>query len=111
MEPQFFPKRNSAAGEPLYNRLLYDGEEVSMNRFAFPLVAVSLLWPLSAGATQQGQSALRGWKTADSCAKQAQTAYPDFSAESNAKRDAKLKECLNANGLPPRAPLAQPGSR
>jgi hypothetical protein len=47
----------------------------------------------------------------DNCAKQAQTAYPDFSAESNAKRDAKLKECLNANGLPPRAPLAQPGSR
>ena len=82
-----------------------------MNRFAFPLAAVSLLWPLSVGATQQGQAALRGWKTADSCAKQAQTAYPDFSAESNAKRDAKLKECLNANGLPPRAPLAQPQSR
>jgi hypothetical protein len=54
---------------------------------------------------------LRGWKTADSCAKQAQTAYPDFSADSNAKRDAKLKECLNANGLPPRAPLGQPPSR
>jgi len=82
-----------------------------MNRVAFPLVAVSLLWPLSVGATQQGQQALRGWKTADSCAKQAQTAYPDFSADSNAKRDAKLKECLNANGLPPRAPLAQPPSR
>ena len=82
-----------------------------MNRFAFPLVAVSLLWPLSAGASQQGQSALRSWKTADNCARQAQTAYPDFSAESNAKRDAKLKECLNANGLPPRAPLAQPPSR
>jgi hypothetical protein len=87
------------------------GEEVSMKRFAVPLAAVSLLWPLGAGATQQGQTALRGWKTMDSCAKQAQTAYPDFSAESNVKRDAKLKECLNANGLPPRAPLAQPPSR
>ena len=82
-----------------------------MNRFALPLVAVSLLWPLSVGATQQGQGALRNWKTADSCARQAQTAYPDFSAESNAKRDAKLKECLNLNSLPPRAPLAQPPSR
>jgi hypothetical protein len=82
-----------------------------MNRFAFPLVAVSLLWPLSAEATQQGQAALRSWKSMDSCARQAQTAYPDFSAESNAKRDAKLKECLNSNGLPPRAPLGQPGSR
>jgi hypothetical protein len=86
-------------------------KEVPMNRFAFPLVAVSLLWPLSAGATQQGQGALRSWKTADNCAKQAQAAYPDFSAESNAKRDAKLKECLNANSLPPRAPLGQPQSR
>ena len=82
-----------------------------MNRVAFPLVAVSLLWPIGVGATQQGQAALRSWKTADTCARQAQTAYPDFSAESNAKRDAKLKECLNANGLPPRAPLGQPGSR
>jgi hypothetical protein len=83
-----------------------------MNRFAIPLVVVPLLWPLSVGAaTQQGQAALRGWKTADTCAKQAQTAYPDFTAESNAKREAKLKECLNINNLPPRAPLAQPQSR
>jgi hypothetical protein len=81
-----------------------------MNRFAIPLVAALLLSAVSAGATQQGQSALRGWKVMDNCAKQAQTAYPDFSAEANAKRDAKLKECLNANGLPPRQPLGQPGS-
>ena len=47
----------------------------------------------------------------DSCARQAQTAYPEFNAEANAKRDAKLKDCLNANGLPPRQPQAQPGSR
>ena len=87
------------------------GEEVPMNRFAFAVFAVSLLWPLSLGATQQGQAALRSWKSMDSCARQAQTAYPDFSAESNVKRDARLKECLNANGLPPRAPLAQPPSR
>ena len=45
----------------------------------------------------------------DVCAKQAQAAYPDFNAESNAKRDAKLKECLNANGLPPREPSGRPG--
>ena len=82
-----------------------------MNRFAFPLLAAFLLWPLSVGATQQGQQALRNWKTMDTCAKQAQTAYPDFSAESNAKRDAKLKECLNSNNLPPREPFGQPPSR
>jgi hypothetical protein len=86
-------------------------KEVPMNRFAFVLVAALLLSAVNAGATQQGQSALRSWKTMDICARQAQTAYPDFSAEANAKRDAKLKECLNANGLPPRQPLGQPGSR
>jgi hypothetical protein len=82
-----------------------------MNRFAFPLVVGFVLSAASAGATQQGQSALRSWKVMDSCARQAQSAYPDFSAEANAKRDAKLKDCLNANGLPPRQPLGQPGSR
>jgi hypothetical protein len=82
-----------------------------MYRFAVPFVVASLLSAVSAGATQQGQSALRSWKVMDNCARQAQTAYPDFSAEANAKRDAKLKECLNANGLPPRQPLGQPGSR
>jgi hypothetical protein len=105
METQFFPKRNSAAA----SRWMIGAG--AMNRFALPLLAVFLLWPLGAGATQQGQGALRGWKTMDSCARQAQTAYPDFSAESNAKRDAKLKECLDIWGLPPRAPLAQPPSR
>jgi len=82
-----------------------------MNRFGLLLVPVFLLSPVCAGATQQGQSVLRGWKVMDACARQAQTAYPEFSADSNAKRDAKLKACLNANGVPPREPLAQPGPR
>jgi hypothetical protein len=76
-----------------------------MNRFAFALAAVSLLWPLSVSATQQGEAALRSWRSMDSCARQAQTAYPDFIAESNAKRDAKLKECLEGNRLSPREPV------
>jgi len=54
---------------------------------------------------------LRNFKTMDVCARQAQAAYPDFNADSNAKRDAKLKECLRVYGLPPREPLAQPGAR
>jgi hypothetical protein len=83
-----------------------------MNRFGVFLGVAVILLPLGAtGATQQGQSALHGWKTMDTCARQAQSAYPDFTADSNAKRDAKLKECLNANGLPPREPLSQPGAR
>ena len=82
-----------------------------MDRFSLLLAAVLLLAPLGAGATQQGQSAIRGWKAMDNCARQAQTAYPDFSPEANAKRDAKLKECLSGNGLPPREPSGQQGPR
>ena len=62
----------------------------------------------TAGATGQGMTAIARWKTMDTCAKQAQAAFPDFTPDANAKREAKLKACLNANNLPPREPLAPP---
>jgi hypothetical protein len=76
-----------------------------MNRFAF-LLAALLLFAATAEATQQGHVVLNNWKAADNCAKQAQAAFPEFNAESNAKRDAKLKECLNAVNVAPRQPLS-----
>ena len=79
-----------------------------MNRLGLPLAALLLLLIGTAEASQQGQTVANAWKAADKCAKQAQAAYPDYSAEANAKRDAKLKECLNAGNLSPRAPLSQP---
>ncbi len=79
-----------------------------MNPLAFSLFAALVLSAVGAQATQSGQAALQHWKVMDVCAKQAQTAYPEYSTESNAKRDAKLKECLNANHLPPRQPLSRP---
>ena len=78
-----------------------------MNRFALPLAAALLLWSVCAQATQQGLQVIRNWKQADNCAKQAQTAYPNFDADSNAKRDAKLKTCLNLYQLPSREPGAR----
>jgi hypothetical protein len=57
-------------------------------------------------ATAQATTAMHNWKTMDNCERQAHTAFPDFSADSNAKRDAALKNCLNASRLPPRAPAA-----
>ena len=78
-----------------------------MNRLGY-LIAALLLFAGAAQASQQGQVVLNNWKAADKCAKQAQAAYPDFSAEANAKRDAKLKECLNASNLAPRQPLSPP---
>jgi hypothetical protein len=81
-----------------------------MKRLVFVLIVGSLIaLGLSAGtarATSQGVGAIIHWKTMDACAKQAQAAFPDFTPDSNAKRDAKLKDCLNANNLPPREPLA-----
>jgi hypothetical protein len=79
-----------------------------VNPLAFSLFAALVLSAVSAQATQSGQAALQNWKVMDVCSKQAQTAYPEYSTESNAKRDAKLKECLNANHLPPRQPLSRP---
>jgi membrane protease subunit (stomatin/prohibitin family) len=75
-----------------------------MSRFVLSLGTALVLSTVGAQATQQGEAVLRNWKQMDKCAKQAQAAYPEYSAESNVKRDAKLKECLNAYGLPPRQP-------
>jgi hypothetical protein len=82
-----------------------------MNRLGLLLAAVLLLLIGTAEASQQGQTAAAYWKAADKCAKEAQAAYPDYSADANAKRDAKLKECLNASNLAPRQPLSQPPPR
>ena len=49
---------------------------------------------------------VKRWQVMDKCTKQAQTAFPDYTAESNAKRDAKLKECLEGNNLPTREPAS-----
>ncbi len=80
-----------------------------MKGLAYPMAAVLLL--LSGPAqttTQQGRDVSANWRTADKCAKKAQAAYPDYSAESNAKRDTSLKDCLKLYNLTPRQPLSQP---
>jgi hypothetical protein len=80
-----------------------------MNRLGIAFVAFALplaLAPAASLASQQGVVVMKNWKTMDLCAKEAQTAFPDFTAESHAKRDAKLKECLAGKNLPPREPLA-----
>jgi hypothetical protein len=83
-----------------------------MKRSVFILFAtVIVALGLSAGAaraTGQGNDAINKWKSMDKCARQAQLAYPDFTPDSNAKRDAALQNCLNAGNLPPREPLAPP---
>jgi len=67
---------------------------------------LALLSSAAEAATGQGNMTVQKWKTMDNCAKQAQAAFPDFTADSNAKREAKLRDCLNANNLPPREPVS-----
>ena len=55
-----------------------------MNWLGLPLIAMLLLLIRTAEASQQGQAAVSYWKAADKCAKQAQAAFPDYSAEANA---------------------------
>ena len=69
---------------------------------AIAVFSLLALYTPAGHATGQGIMVTQKWKTMDRCAKQAQTAFPDFTAESNAKRDAQLKACLNGNNLPPR---------
>lgn len=79
-----------------------------MNRRLALALSFLALAPAAAGASQQGVIAMKKWKAMDSCAAQAQTAFPDFTPEALAQRDAKLKECLAAQNLPPREPLSPP---
>lgn len=80
-----------------------------MLSFAATLLAlVFVLSPSAARASQQGVVVVQKWKLSDKCAQQAQTAFPDFTPEANAKREAKLKECLAGQNLPPRESAPQP---
>ena len=78
-----------------------------MSRLSGCVAIVALLLANTAGATQSGITAIKNWSVMDDCAKKAQAAFPDFTAEANAKRDARLKECLAQHNLPPRAPLSR----
>jgi hypothetical protein len=82
----------------------------SMNRNRLIPAAVALviaaLAPGMALASQQGMAVEQSWHAMDTCAKQAQAAFPDFTAEANAKREAKLQQCLSGQELPPREPLS-----
>lgn len=84
----------------------HSGMAGMISRLTIALFAVA--FAPAALASQPGIVAMKNWKTMDHCAQQAQMAFPDFTAESNAKRDAQLKACLAGQNLPPREPLSPP---
>jgi hypothetical protein len=78
-------------------------------RTAFVAFFVVLATPIAAMAfTQYGQQIMRTWSASDRCAAAAQKAFPDYTPESNAKRDAQMKNCLSGSNLPPRGDLEKP---
>jgi hypothetical protein len=77
----------------------------TMNRIGLVIGLLAICPGLvHASGTGQGRQVLSRWKTMDSCTRQAQKAFPDFTAE----RDAALKACLSANNLPPREDISPP---
>jgi hypothetical protein len=105
MEPQFPGERNCRR-RPIGVNVPRLFERSPMSRRAGILVlGVALLLPAAAFAyTSYGQQTMSRWKSTDRCAEAAQRAFPDYTAESNAKRDAAIKNCLASGNLPPRAP-------
>jgi hypothetical protein len=56
-------------------------------------------------ATGNGIVMMQHWSASDRCAAQAQKLFPDYTPESNAKRDNAMKQCLASGYLPPRQDL------
>jgi len=61
--------------------------------------------PAAMAASLNGNNMMRTWVASDRCAAAAQKQFPDFTAESNAKRDNAMKQCLAQSNLPPRGDL------
>jgi hypothetical protein len=70
------------------------------------LAVIAVLMPVAGRASDQGKGVIQYWKGADKCTLQARQLFPDYTAESNTKRDAALKSCLAGSLLAPRAPLS-----
>lgn len=79
-----------------------------MHRAAAAALIIFMV-PVTAWAvTANGQQMMQNWAASNRCAQAAQKAFPDFTAEANAKRDAQLKQCLAGQNLPPRPALDAP---
>jgi hypothetical protein len=69
-------------------------------RLALLLTVALLGLPDVAFADQNFKTNSAIWKLRDVCTMQAQKAYPDYTPESNAKRQKALDTCLRQNNLP-----------
>jgi hypothetical protein len=65
------------------------------------LLGLAALWlPTAASADQNWKTSSAVWRAMDKCTDAAQKAFPDYTPESNAKREAARQKCLQAGNLP-----------
>jgi hypothetical protein len=77
-----------------------------MGRVGLATVIIALAIPGSVmAASMNGNIMIRNWAASDRCSAAAQRQFPDYTPESNAKRDNAMKQCLANNYLPPRQDL------
>ena len=77
-----------------------------IERVAVAVVLLVLAMPVGAMALSvNGNNMMRTWVGSDRCAAAAQRQFPDFTPESNAKRDNAMKQCLANSNFPPRQDL------
>ncbi|MGO8920483.1 MAG: hypothetical protein ACLQJR_31700 [Stellaceae bacterium] len=79
-----------------------------MHRLA-PLSAVAALllpWPAAADNNWKSSSAV--WRVMDNCTAAARKQFPDYTRESNAKREKARQDCLRAYNLPSEGTSLQP---
>lgn len=69
-------------------------------RVALLLTWAALVLPGPARADNYFKSNSATWRTMDRCTQQAQQAFPDYTPESNAKREEARQSCLRASNLP-----------
>jgi hypothetical protein len=77
-----------------------------IRRVASVALFAALALPVTTrAASLNGTTEMHRWAATDRCAAAVHKAYPDFTPESDAKRDAAMKSCLASQNLPPRGDI------
>jgi hypothetical protein len=64
------------------------------------LLGAAAALPRAANADQNWQSSTAVWRAMDNCTRAAQRAFPDFTPEAHAQRQAYRQTCLRSQNLP-----------
>ena len=78
------------------------GKATMVRQAGLVIFALTVLVPVAGNADTQGQQLMKKWAGSDRCSLQAYRAYPDYTADSLAKRDQAFQQCLANGNLPPR---------